>query len=47
MSDSGSKPVSAWIGEFVLLASLWGALFLPPYSGGPSKKMPRRPCLVR
>ncbi len=28
MSDSGSKPVSAWIGEFVLLASLWGASFL-------------------
>lgn len=29
MSDSATtRPVSAWIGEFVLLASLWGASFL-------------------
>lgn len=28
MSDSATQPVSAWIGEFILLASLWGASFL-------------------
>lgn len=28
MSDSATRPVSAWVGEFVLLASLWGASFL-------------------
>lgn len=28
MNSPGNQPVSAWIGEFTLLASLWGASFL-------------------
>ena len=28
MNSPGNQPVSTWIGEFILLAALWGASFL-------------------